>query len=444
VGTPLFMAPEQVLGEGSIQPSADLYALAHVAYCLLAGEPYWTEDAEAHDSIMPMLKRVLGGPAEPPSARAMRRKRVVLPASFDAWFSRAAAVDAGARFASATSQIDALRAVLLQPQSGPLMSAPSGSISARSGPGVDAAGATLVDESRRPSAPGARPATPSPFHPPSAYAQSIDTTQRSMGGPPLTVVQPPMSGYGTRPEVAAQTLAVPAPRPNTGLIVGGVVGALVLAGAGVGIFFAVSSSKAVATASATARGSTSVAVTPTPGPSQTSISVVPPPASSSSLPPYFAMPCPPNAKCVELRVPSFSAVPVEDVFAQTLAFARSIDPDARLFSFTVAKVRANGLLDFVKEEAATAIFTSQGSMVNFTAAHNLIMMTPSGNAAADGGQPDPCPYKTALAVALDNVTPGDLLQAAYSASVKPMWTFVLAKGNPLFIDGATCKLTSPF
>ena len=37
MGTPLYMPPEQIRGDGAIGPRADLHALAHVAYTLLAG-----------------------------------------------------------------------------------------------------------------------------------------------------------------------------------------------------------------------------------------------------------------------------------------------------------------------------------------------------------------------------------------------------------------------
>ncbi len=47
MGTPLYMPPEQIRGDGGIGPRADLYALAHVAYALLTGEPYWKEESAA-------------------------------------------------------------------------------------------------------------------------------------------------------------------------------------------------------------------------------------------------------------------------------------------------------------------------------------------------------------------------------------------------------------
>src|SRR5262249_3494258 len=76
LGTPLFMAPEQIRGTGAIGPRADLYSLAQVAYTLLTGEPYWHEDAQVDDSLYSLLMKVVNGASEPPAARALRRSGV--------------------------------------------------------------------------------------------------------------------------------------------------------------------------------------------------------------------------------------------------------------------------------------------------------------------------------------------------------------------------------
>src|SRR6185436_6317211 len=41
LGTPLYMAPEQIKAAKGIGPRADVYALGHIAYTLLTGEAYW-------------------------------------------------------------------------------------------------------------------------------------------------------------------------------------------------------------------------------------------------------------------------------------------------------------------------------------------------------------------------------------------------------------------
>jgi serine/threonine-protein kinase len=113
IGTPLYMAPEQIQGEAS--PRTDLYALAQVAYTLLTGEPYWLEDAKADASLYALLMKLVRGAEEPPTARALRRTGVRLPAAFDAWFFKATAVAPAARFERATAQIAALAELLAEP-----------------------------------------------------------------------------------------------------------------------------------------------------------------------------------------------------------------------------------------------------------------------------------------------------------------------------------------
>jgi serine/threonine-protein kinase len=112
VGTPMFMAPEQLMGEASIGPRADLFALAHIAYALLAGEPYWEEEAHGVDSLFPLLSKIMAGVKEAPTARARRRRGVALPAAFDAWMAKGVAKQPERRFDRATAQVEALAEVL--------------------------------------------------------------------------------------------------------------------------------------------------------------------------------------------------------------------------------------------------------------------------------------------------------------------------------------------
>jgi serine/threonine protein kinase len=109
LGTPLYMAPEQIHGAASsIGPRTDLYALAHVVYALLAGEPYWKEESQADESLYLMLTKILEGGREPPCARALRRGGVQLPPGFDAWFARMTAVRPDDREGRAGAAVAAL------------------------------------------------------------------------------------------------------------------------------------------------------------------------------------------------------------------------------------------------------------------------------------------------------------------------------------------------
>ncbi|MRG93058.1 serine/threonine-protein kinase [Polyangium spumosum] len=108
VGTPTYMAPEQIRGL-PVGPAADIHALGMVAFTLLVGSPYW-EDERGQDPITFALTAVKG-PVEPARARAARRGRE-LAAAFDAWFVRATHPDPERRFSRATIAIRALGVAL--------------------------------------------------------------------------------------------------------------------------------------------------------------------------------------------------------------------------------------------------------------------------------------------------------------------------------------------
>jgi len=111
LGTPLYMSPEQLRGEGTVDPSSDLYALGHVAFTLLVGKPYWFEEARRATSVFSFVNRVLDGVDEPASERA-RRFDAELPSTFDAWFSRSTHPDPTERYETAEAQVAALADVL--------------------------------------------------------------------------------------------------------------------------------------------------------------------------------------------------------------------------------------------------------------------------------------------------------------------------------------------
>jgi serine/threonine-protein kinase len=128
MGTPLYMAPEQIRGDAVISTAADVHALGQIAYTLLVGEPYWAEEADQTTALYGLLTQVMAGPGEPASKRAWRRCGVALPAGFDSWFQIAVAQEAVARFASASAAVGELRAVLGEdPVSGPPASIPRSS-----------------------------------------------------------------------------------------------------------------------------------------------------------------------------------------------------------------------------------------------------------------------------------------------------------------------------
>jgi serine/threonine-protein kinase len=111
LGTPLYMAPEQVRANRRLGPAADRYALAQLAYRMLVGAAYWDEERRGADSVMELLVIISRGAREPASQRAERRG-VTLPAAFDAWFAKAAAPKPQGRYEDAATMIADLAVAL--------------------------------------------------------------------------------------------------------------------------------------------------------------------------------------------------------------------------------------------------------------------------------------------------------------------------------------------
>ena len=98
LGTPLYMAPEQLTHNALVGPCTDVWAIGLVAFRLLTGRYYW-----AFTSLEELLALVTARPMQPPSAVG-----AALGPAFDAWFLRCCARPIDQRFVSVGEAVAAL------------------------------------------------------------------------------------------------------------------------------------------------------------------------------------------------------------------------------------------------------------------------------------------------------------------------------------------------
>ncbi|MBS2012966.1 MAG: serine/threonine protein kinase [Deltaproteobacteria bacterium] len=97
-GTPAYMSPEQVKGQGNVDHRADLWALGCMAYECLIGRPVWNMD----QGVAMTFAAIATGPIPVPSDA-----RADLPPAFDAWFKKCLERDPNNRYQSARELSDA-------------------------------------------------------------------------------------------------------------------------------------------------------------------------------------------------------------------------------------------------------------------------------------------------------------------------------------------------
>ena len=97
-GTPAYMSPEQVKGQGNVDHRADLWALGCMAYECLIGRPVWNMD----QGVAMTFAAIATGPIPVPSSA-----RADHPAALDAWFKKCLERDPDRRYQGARELADA-------------------------------------------------------------------------------------------------------------------------------------------------------------------------------------------------------------------------------------------------------------------------------------------------------------------------------------------------
>lgn len=113
IGTPSWMAPEQLSNVASITPATDVWALGLLAFWLLSGREYWLASNDERSTVSAVLLELVSGARVPPSLRAQQLGiESPFPPGFDAWFARTVDLDPSRRFPDAASCVDALAPLL--------------------------------------------------------------------------------------------------------------------------------------------------------------------------------------------------------------------------------------------------------------------------------------------------------------------------------------------
>lgn len=156
IGTPSYMAPEQLRGE-TVDARADIWAAGVVLYQLLTGEKPFDGGFSA------VMHKALHTEPPPPSQLS-----VTAPRAFDAVVARAMAKRPEDRFATATAFAEAIRAAAVAPAAAEPGFAGAGAL-----PGLDSdatmvSGATMARPAAAAPLPSPAPAAPPPGAPPPA------------------------------------------------------------------------------------------------------------------------------------------------------------------------------------------------------------------------------------------------------------------------------------
>jgi eukaryotic-like serine/threonine-protein kinase len=112
MGTPLWMAPEQMRVDSIPHPNMDVWALGLLTFYILTGSLYW-KHAAGRSSMADLSMELVREPIAPASERAQELGlEADFPPRFDSWFSRCVCRDAKARFRNAGEALTGLMMIM--------------------------------------------------------------------------------------------------------------------------------------------------------------------------------------------------------------------------------------------------------------------------------------------------------------------------------------------
>jgi serine/threonine protein kinase len=110
LGSPYWMAPEQIDGRRAVSPATDVWALGLLVFRLLTGQLYWKALRDGNESPLLVFQELNDRHFVPPSKRLQELGRSCsLPAGFDRWFLGCVCRDPSGRFPDARAALEAFR-----------------------------------------------------------------------------------------------------------------------------------------------------------------------------------------------------------------------------------------------------------------------------------------------------------------------------------------------
>ncbi|MBI5534898.1 MAG: serine/threonine protein kinase [Deltaproteobacteria bacterium] len=172
-GTPAYMSPEQVKGQGAVDSRADLWALGCMVYECLTGRTVWTTD----QGVAMIFAQVATAQLPRPT-----KLRPDLPPTFDKWFLKALDRDPNKRFQSAKELAEELAIALMVTNPRGVLSIPEAPPPPPPPPGTPAP-APAPAAAPAPSGSGSKPKDSDNSAEPMAFAPTQPP-------PPLSAIEP--------------------------------------------------------------------------------------------------------------------------------------------------------------------------------------------------------------------------------------------------------------